>query len=592
MGRERSLDEWSKEELIVAIRTLSAVPGTAEIAVGEAAAVHELRVHQIELEMQNRELREAQQQLEESRSRYADLYDLAPIGYCTIDKQGVVREANIEAARLLGTHRAYLTGRPLSAVVTTDLRRFRDHLDECLTKRARATCQLALTRNGGTTLIVQLVSTPLTTLGAATAACLTTLTDVSELKRSEERLGMLSAVGDRLAASLDYRTTLPAVAELLVPLLADVAFIDVAAADGRVERFSRHGVDVVSDPALTPQAEVLRTRTPLCVAAAGRVTLQSALGTTQRREPSIAGVTSGSLMLVPLIARERALGVLTCMVGSSGRPRSPAELGLAQDVAARLTMAVEQAQLYHEAQEAIRAREDIVAVVSHDLANPLHGIRLNCEHLLAHPARDDRREGRKQLDAMARGITRMAQMIGQLSEMARIEAGHLTLMRADHPIDALLDDALDLVRPLAERKRLSLRAPSRLPAAVVFADGERIAQVLSNLLGNAIRFSPDGGAVTLEAVVRGDVVRVAVSDRGPGIAPAQLGHIFERYWRSDERRRNGSGLGLYIAKSIVEAHGGRIGVDSVLDEGTTVWFTLPLGAATAPVAHDDARSDA
>jgi PAS domain S-box-containing protein len=574
----RALEEWSRDELIAAIRTFAREPRTSASPASEEAVLHDLRVHQIELEMQNRELRESQHQLEESRSRYADLYDLAPVGYCTIDRSGVVREANIEAARLLGTNRAYLTGRPLSAVVTTDLRRLRAHIDDCLTRRERVTCELELRRNSGGNIVVQMVSTPLALVGAAASACRTTLTDISDLKSSEERLRLLSSVSERLVSSLDYRATLPAVAALMVPLLADLAFIDVYTVDQRIERFSRRGVDPIGDYERSPQAEVLRTLTPLFVVSAQTPTLRAALGVSASSEPAVAQAAHGSLMLVPLIARGHTLGVLTFVFVASGRTYSAAEQSLANEVAARVTMAVESAHLYESAQEAIHAREDIVAVVSHDLYNPLHGMRLNCEHLLESAPPEERRSGRKQLEAIRRGIDRMAHMIRQLSEMARIEAGHLTLERVVHPIDVLVGDALDLIRPLAEKKQMTLRAPSSLPAVVVSADRDRILQVLSNVVGNAIKFSPAGGTVTLDATVDGGFVRFAVTDQGPGIAREQMVHIFERYWRAEERRRSGSGLGLYIAKSIVEAHGGQIGVDSELERGTTVWFKLSIAA--------------
>ncbi len=589
-----ALEEWTKDELIAAIRSLERQPWTAANVADAESVLHELRVHQIELEMQNRELREAQQQLEESRSRYADLYDLAPIGYCTLDRQGVVREANLEATRLLGTNRAYLAGRPLTAVVNTDVRRFHAHLDRCLTKQERVTCQLELTRlnetNGstgaGSSLIVQMVSTPIAQVGAKATLCMTALTDVSELKSSERRLRLLSLVSERLGASLDYRASLPAVAALVVPLLADLAFIDVVAVGDSQpgERFGRLGAQPLVDYDRTPQAEVLRTRSPLVVEGATGATLRAVLGVSAPSERNVAYAERGALLLLPLIARRRALGVLTLVLAPSSRGYSAAELQLGYEVAARVAMALENAQLYEGAQEAIRAREDIVAVVSHDLHNPLHGMRLNCDYLLEIAQADGQRAGRQQLEAIRRGIDRMWQMIRQLSEMARIEAGHLTLERGVHSVDALVGDALDLLRPLAEKKRLSIEPPSPQPSLAVSADRDRVLQVLSNLLGNALKFSPAGERVTIAVTVDGarGVARVAVTDRGPGIAPAQLSHIFERYWRSEERRRGGSGLGLYIAKSIVDAHGGQIGVDSELDRGTTVWFTLPIAPAVAP----------
>ena len=577
----------SRKELIAARRTLDEEGSAAAREVGQAATLRELRLHQIELEMQNLELREAQRQLEESRSRYADLYQLAPVAYCTLDARGIVREANREAARLLDTEPALLTDRPLMSLVTTDLTRFDAHLDDCLAGRERAVCELTLRLRSGQSVVVQMVSTPLGSGDAPATACLTTLTDISELKRSEERLRMLLSVSAELASSLDQRATLPAVVRLLTPPLADLAFVDLCRRDGGVERFGAGGVEPVDDYERSAQAEVLRLREPLMVVEAQAASLRAALGRAAHSGPMIEESLTGSLLMVPLIAHGRALGVFTFAMIHSGRRYTLAERQLAHEVTARVTMAVESARLYEAAQEAIVAREDIVAIVSHDLRNPLHGMRLNCDHLLELAPRYDRRAGRKQVEAIGRGIHRMSQMIRDLSELSRIEAGHLPLERSPQPGSVVLADALDLLRPLAQQKSLLLREPPPVPDVLLDCDRSRVLQVLSNLVGNAIKFTPARGTVTLALAVDDGFMRFEVRDDGPGIERAQLGHIFERYWRGEERRRRGSGLGLFIAKAIVDAHGGQIGVDSEPGYGTSVWFTVPIAAAVraAPPAE-------
>ena len=578
----RPLEEWSRQELIEALRLLQVDASTAQRAASVAGALHELRVHQIELEMQNRELREAQQLLEESRSRYADLYDLAPIGYCTLDARAVILEANIEAARLFGTERSHLRGRPLTSVVSVDFAGLHAHLRACIAGRAPATSELAISLHGGARLIVQLVSTPIVRSdGSPPTTCMTTLTDISALKHSEERLSMLSSVSELLATSLDYRLTLPAVVRLTMPALADLAFVDVCQTDGHLERFVADGARSAPDYAHAPQAEVLRSGTPLLVAEARPLALAAALGGSTHGEPAVDGLAAGSLLLVPLSSRGRTLGVFTFVMGRSTRSYSGLERRLAQEIAARAAMAVESARLYEAAQQAVRAREDVMAVVSHDLSNPLHGMRLNCDHLIESAPPVERRSGRKQVEAIRRGVDRMVRLIRDLSEHARIEAGHLVLEREEHQLSALLGDAFDLLRPLAEQKQLALTQATPVPSVAVWCDRDRVLQVLSNVVGNAIKFTPAGGTLTLDVTVRGDEARLAVSDNAPGNERAQLGHIFERYWKAEQRHTGGSGLGLFIAKSIVEAQGGQIGVDSEVGRGTTVWFTLPVRSGDA-----------
>lgn len=535
-----------------------------------ARLLHELRAHQIELEMQNRELREAQGLLEESRALYADLYDFAPVGYCRIDARGVIRQANLEAARLLGCHRAELNDRPFTSVVSADLRRVQRHLELCFAKRQRTTTELTIKRRDGVTLFLQMSSI----LSGRPESCLTTLTDVSALKASEDRLRTLSAAGDHLVASLDYRSTLPAVLRLLIPSLADVAFIDVSTLHGGIERFALDEVDRPLDFERSPQAEVLRTGAQLLLNDANESTLTAALGRPLRSEAELQGVKKGALLLVPLSAHGRCLGVATFIMGRSMRVYSPAEERLAQEIAARATMAIESSRLYQLAQEAIGAREDVIAVVSHDLRSPLSGMRLSVSELLQSP----RAEDQNKLESLARGIERMDRMIADLLDLARIGAGRLVLERTVHPLSAMIDEALELLRPLALQKRQTLSEPTSTPHIELSCDRSRVLQVLANIVGNAIQFTPEEGMVALEINVAEGSVRFVVRDSGPGISREQRSHLFERYWRADGHRQSGAGLGLFIAKSIVEAHGGKIGVedDDAAVRGAIVWFTLPV----------------
>jgi signal transduction histidine kinase len=170
----------------------------------------------------------------------------------------------------------------------------------------------------------------------------------------------------------------------------------------------------------------------------------------------------------------------------------------------------------------------------------------------------------------------MNHLIAALLDSATIEAGRLSVDRKLHPLGALVADALEAMDALARQKSLALEPRISACARAVVCDRERVLQVLSNLIANAIKFTPPGGRITVEADAIGDEARLLVGDNGVGIAEDQLAHLFERYWQGDRRQRLGTGLGLYIAKGIVEAHGGRIWVDSAPGRGSRFYFTLPL----------------
>jgi signal transduction histidine kinase len=230
-----------------------------------------------------------------------------------------------------------------------------------------------------------------------------------------------------------------------------------------------------------------------------------------------------------------------------------------------------------ERKEALKSREDLLAIVSHDMKNPLGAIRISANHLLKQPPDELGPHARKQAEAIGRSAQRMAALITNLLDAATIRAGHLSLVREPQDLAALVNDAVEAIRPLMEHKAQTIRIEIP-PVLRVNGDRERILQVLSNLLGNAVKFAPERGHITAQAAAQGGWAHCFISDDGPGIEPDKLQHVFEPYWKGESEK--GTGLGLSIAKGIVEAHGGRTSVQSQSGNGTTVAFTLPLASET------------
>jgi signal transduction histidine kinase len=247
-------------------------------------------------------------------------------------------------------------------------------------------------------------------------------------------------------------------------------------------------------------------------------------------------------------------------------------------LARRAALSVENARLFHEASEATRARDEVLAVVAHDLRNPLSTILMSCALLLETASRSESRdEGteRRPLALMHKAAERMQRLIQDLLDVKRIEAGRLGVEPRAEFLAAVIGEAVEMLRPLADSNGLGLvgEVPTDLPQAMI--DPPRIQQVLSNLVGNAIKFTPRGGTIAVSAEALADALRLAVTDSGPGIPPDQLPHIFGRFWQAKATDRRGIGLGLAIAKGIVEAHGGRIWVESQPGKGSTFFFTVP-----------------
>ena len=235
----------------------------------------------------------------------------------------------------------------------------------------------------------------------------------------------------------------------------------------------------------------------------------------------------------------------------------------------RAAHAIQNARVHQAALSAKRFGDELLAMVSHDLRSPLSAIGLNAEVLVL---RDDRPEATK----IIKSVGQAAQLIDDLLSVVVIEAGALVLDRRPEAVGAIFDDVLEVHRPLAEARTitlLSLVEPSGLRA---FMDRHRVVQAVNNLIGNAVKFTEPGGRVQLFARQVDERLEIAVSDTGPGIAVEDIEHLFDRFWQSSHARRAGAGLGLVIAKGCVTAHGGTIRVESQVGRGSIFTISLPL----------------
>ena len=239
-------------------------------------------------------------------------------------------------------------------------------------------------------------------------------------------------------------------------------------------------------------------------------------------------------------------------------------------------MAVENAQLYRQAQLAIHMREQILTIVSHDLKNPLATILLTADVLSRRGVPQERRRGLPlAVGRLRRAADRMLRLIDDLLDFASIETGRLAIHREPQYPGPLIEETLASFESTAQEHQVHLKGEIQADLPQLLCDRDRILQVFSNLIGNAIKVSPKGGHITLLVEADGAETRFTVSDEGPGIGPDDLQHLFERYWRSDHVVYKGTGLGLAIARGIVAAHGGRIWAESELGRGATFRFSVP-----------------
>jgi len=239
----------------------------------------------------------------------------------------------------------------------------------------------------------------------------------------------------------------------------------------------------------------------------------------------------------------------------------------------------ERQRLFEAARRATHARDVVLGVVAHDLRNPLGAVRM-CASVLADQGAADVRE---LAGVILDSVELMSRIIRDLLDVSAIEAGRLAVEPARVPVAGVLDTAAQLAAPLAGEQGVALAVLPPVPGLAVLGDAARLQQALGNLLGNAIKFTPRGGRVTLGAspAEDGRMVRFDVADTGPGIPPEHLPYVFDRFWQVRAMRRGGAGLGLAIVKGIAEAHSGAAGVESTSGAGSRFWLTVP----TVPVAE-------
>jgi PAS domain S-box-containing protein len=248
--------------------------------------------------------------------------------------------------------------------------------------------------------------------------------------------------------------------------------------------------------------------------------------------------------------------------------------GICRDISIHKRIEEDNAKLLAEAKAAVAARDDMIQIVSHDLRNPLQSIS-TAAALLQHDGRPEHRH--RSLETIALATAQMKRLLQDLLDISQMDAGQFSVSPESVDAAALIRETHTLFVSVAEEKRIRLECLAP-PAVSIRADRGRIMQVLSNLVGNALKFVPAGGMITIGAEPRGTRVRFSVEDTGIGLSAEDQAHVFDRFWCGDRRKERGVGLGLALAKGIVEAHGGEIGVDSVLGRGCTFYFLLDAEA--------------
>lgn len=414
---------------------------------------------------------------------------------------------------------------------------------------------------------------------------------------------LLAEAGKVLAASVRPADALHRVARLLVPDAADCFVLWVGGDDGTTSVVEVAHADGARAGTLRRRVRAVLAEPGAACDGTGLAAAPDGAGDDRAEEVlrlvfASLGETSGTA--VPLHLGGRVRGLLVLAV-APGRHDTTVDVEFCASLADRIGLALEQARLLRRTERAVTTRDRAVGIVSHDLGNPLSTIEI-CAAALLEPAPPPIGGIRSMAQLIQRSAAWMRRIVDDLLDRASLDAGTLALHRQPTTASEVVGAAQVMFAPVAEEQDVRFIVESETDLPRIDADAQRLVQVLSNLLGNAMKFTPAGGRVVLSAraapddrdggrsaAMHGSGVRFAVSDSGPGIPREDQAHVFDWYWhsRSGERsgERRGTGLGLAIAKGLVAAHGGSLHVDSAPGRGSTFWFTLPAAGELAGGAN-------
>jgi len=523
--------------------------------------------------------------LESSRSWAQTVVDQAPDGVFIADLTGRYTEVNDAACRMLGFSREELLTKTIA-----DLLRPEDADRLSNTKKLQLEGGVEkgewdLLRKDGS-----YVPTEISAKIFPDGRWQGLVRDISERRRLEAELRVaegeqkfLSEFASALVSTIDHRETVEIVARHIAGGVADGCSLETLDEDGRLHQRVIAHRDPAKDAVChkleklvferpTVGAMVRAEKQPMLVHEATPEYLDT-LGQNEEHRRLLRELAPTSFIALPLIVHGGVVGSLVFFSTTAGRRYVDKDLPFAEEVAMRAALAVEKARVYRIAQQAISLRDDVLSIVAHDLRNPLGTILMQAE-LLRRRGVVDEAASHKAGEVIARSVTRMNRLIQDLLDVARMEGGRLSIERVPVSAHAVIADAAQAQATLAASASLDLRldAPKELPD--VLADRQRILQVFENLVGNAIKFTGPGGLITVGAEPTSGQVLFWVADTGAGIAADQLPHVFERLWQG-KAAGQGAGLGLPIVRGIVEAHGGRVWVESTVGEGSTFFFTIP-----------------
>ena len=505
--------------------------------------IEELRVHQIELEMQNEELRRTQAVVEESRAKYSDLYDFAPVGYLTLNRQGIILEANLTACSSLGKERSLLIN--INNLFTNFIIKkeekglFYQHLGKVFEAKSLETCELELKGEGDTKFYAQLQST---IVKDNLSQCRTAITDITERKQAEEvvkdTVYRFQAVVESVGEGITFSDSSGKFSVYNLKMQGLTGYtVDEANNSGDFTKLL-YPQPLERQKALQRLQEIVEHKVALPLEV--ETTIQAKDGT------------------------KKVLWISTVEMRFKDQEMF---LSIYRDITERKN--TEEALA-----KAAKMKSDFTSMVSHELRTPLSSLKEAISIVLDGLEGEINEKQKEILGIANNNLTRLAKFINHVLDLQKLDAGKVEFHIEDNDINALVKEVRDTMFPSVQKKGLDfiLQLDENLPK--IKFDHDRIVDVLLNLVNNSVKVT-EKGSITITTRLGGNFIQISVKDTGLGIKEEDIKRLFRQYEQL-ERKAGGTGLGLAIAQKTIAAHGGKIWAESIFGQGTTMHFVLPI----------------
>lgn len=526
-----------------------------------------------------------------SEKKFRMLMDEAHDGIVVSDNHGLIEFMNKNIKSWFGYTEQELLGQPIEMLVPERFRamhighRFQYMADPSPRPMGMGLDLFAVRKNG-TEFPVDISLSPLTTEKGISVAAF--IRDLSDRKRSDAQQKFLAESSKVLIQELDIDTSLQKMVNLITPFMADFCIIfDFNKKNLRVKATSHsnparqqdllmaaHGL--FTNPATCPYSPDSSpdNQKPVLLPTVTEHFLKT-LAQHEDHFKLLKSLNPRSIMMFPLVVKNKIIGILFFVMSDSGRSYTDSDLGFTELIALRIQIALERIMLYNEAKKATQARQDILAIVSHDLKNPLTVIKSGFNLIPKLIESNKITKAHEFLEAAQRSTLVMERLINDLLDFSKIQEGTLRIKARPARVKDMMNAAVEAYADKARAKSIDFTCDKIPEDLIIACDAVRVEQVLGNIISNAIKFTPERGKVHVSLLQSESTVQFAVSDTGTGIPEEQQPYIFDRYWQVKQTAHLGSGLGLSIVKGLVDAHHGKIWIKSRVGEGSTFYIEFP-----------------